>query len=129
MVGAIRSPTDAASLKTVVGSVQVVARARALRDATVQHYLEYLGSLHPYFELKGSARSIVQFEGVLSKAEPCVAYASVDLDGQIGVVVDASPEVHELVRLVEHPTSCLYAEYGGRLRHPLRGETHDTVSV
>ena len=129
MVGAIRSPTDAASLKTVVGSVQVVARAWALRDATVQHYLEYLGSSHPNFELERSARSVVQFEGVLPKAAPCIAYAPVDLDGQIGVVVDVSPEVHELVRSVERPASCLYAEYGGGLRHPLLAETHDTVSV
>ena len=129
MVGAICSPTDAASLKTVVGSVQVVARAQALRDAAVQYFFEYIGSLHPNFELEGSARSVVQFDGVLPKAAPCVAYAPVDLDGQIGVVVDVSPEVYELVRLVEHPTSCLYAEYGGGFRHPLRAETHDTVSV
>ena len=47
MVGAIvLSPTDAASQEPVVGSLQrvVVVRARALRDAAVQHYLEYLGS-------------------------------------------------------------------------------------
>ena len=41
-----RQPTDAASQKPVVGSAQrvVVARARAPRDAAVQHCLEYLGS-------------------------------------------------------------------------------------
>ena len=64
MVGSIvLSPTDAASQKTVVGSVQrvVVARVRAPRDAVVQHCLEYLGSEHPDFELEGSARSVVQF--------------------------------------------------------------------
>ena len=47
MVGAIVfSPTDAASQDPVVDSAQrvVVARARALRDAAVQHCLEYLGS-------------------------------------------------------------------------------------
>ena len=47
MVGAIvLSPTDAASQEPVVGSAQrvVVARARAPRDAAVQHGLEYLGS-------------------------------------------------------------------------------------
>ena len=47
MVGAIvLSPTDAASQEPVVGSAQrvVVARARALRDAAVQHCLEYLGT-------------------------------------------------------------------------------------
>ena len=50
VVGAIvLSPTDAASQKPVVGSAPrvVVARARALRDAAVQHCLEYLGSRHP----------------------------------------------------------------------------------
>ena len=68
MVGAIvLSPTDAASQEPVVGSAQrvVVARARAPRDAAVQHCLEYLGSYHPDFELEGSARSVVQFEYVL----------------------------------------------------------------
>ena len=46
VVGAIvLPPTDAASQDPVVGSAQrvVVARARALRDAAVQHCLEYLG--------------------------------------------------------------------------------------
>ena len=46
-VGAIvLSPTNAASQESVVGSAQrvVVARARAPRDAVVQHCLEYLGS-------------------------------------------------------------------------------------
>ena len=67
MVGAIDlSPTDAANQKAVVGSARrvVVARARAPRDAAVQHCLEYLGSEHPDFELEGSARSVVQFEGI-----------------------------------------------------------------
>ena len=47
VVGAIvLSPTDAASQDAVVGSAQrvVVSRARAPRDAAVQHCLEYLGS-------------------------------------------------------------------------------------
>ena len=64
MVGAIvPSPTDAASQEAVVSSAQrvVVTRARAPRDAAVQHCLEYLGSEHPDFELEGSARSVVQF--------------------------------------------------------------------
>ena len=56
-----------------------------------QHYLEYVGSEHPDFELEGSARSVVQFEGVLPKAAPCVAYAPVDIDGQIGIIVDVPP--------------------------------------
>ena len=70
-----------------VGSTQrvVVARARALRDAVVQHCLEYLGSEHPNFELEGSARSVVQFEGILPAAAPCVAYAPVDLDEQVSI--------------------------------------------
>ena len=29
-----------------------------------------------------------------------VAYATVDLDGQVGIVIDAPPEVYELVSLV-----------------------------
>ena len=94
MVGAIVfSPTGAASQEAVVGSAQrvVVARARAPRDAAVQHCLEYLGSEHPGFELEGSARSVVQFEGILPEAEPCVAYAPVGLDGQFSVVVDVPP--------------------------------------
>ena len=35
-----------------------VARARASRDAAVQHCLEYLGSEHPDFELEGSVTVI-----------------------------------------------------------------------
>ena len=96
VVGAIvLSSTHAASQKAVVGSAQrlVVARARAPRDAAVRHGLEYLGSEHPYFELEGSARSVVQFEGMLPEAAPCVAYAPIDLDGQISIVVDVPPEV------------------------------------
>ena len=76
------SPTDAASQEPVVGSAQrvVVARARAPRDAAVQHCLEYLGSSHPDFELEGSARSVVQFEGVLPEATPCIAYEPTSMD-------------------------------------------------
>ena len=42
----VLSPTDAASQQAVVGSAQpvVVARARAPRDAAVQHCLVYLDS-------------------------------------------------------------------------------------
>ena len=96
MVGAIvLSLTDAASQEAVVGSAQrvVVRRARAPRDAAVQHCLEYLGSEHPDFELEGTARSVVQFEGVLPEAAPYVAYAPIDLDGQVGIVIGVSPEV------------------------------------
>ena len=70
MVDAIvLSPTDAASQEAVVGSAQrvVMARAWALRDAAVQHCLEYLGSEHSDLDLEGGARSVVQFEGVLRK--------------------------------------------------------------
>ena len=83
------------SQEPVVGSAQgvVVARARAPRDAAVQYCLERLGSQHPDFELEGSARSVVQFEGVLPEAAPCIAYSPVDLDGQAGIVVDVPPEV------------------------------------
>ena len=75
MVGAIvLSPTDAASQEAVVDSAQrvIMVRARTPRDAAGQHCLEYLGSEHP--KLEGSARSIVQFEGVLLKTAPCIAY-------------------------------------------------------
>ena len=113
MVGAIvLSPTEAANQESVVDSAQrvVVARARAPRDAAVQHCLEYLGSWHPDFELEGSAWSVVQFEGVLPEAAPRVAYAPVDLDGQFGIVVDVSSEVYKLVRLVVHLARCLCAD-------------------
>ena len=68
----------------VMGSAQrvVVACARAPRDAVVQRCLEYLGS---DFELEGSARSVVQFEGILPEAAPCVAYSPIDLDGQVSI--------------------------------------------
>ena len=100
----VLSPTDAPSQKAVAGSVQlvVVARARAPRDAAVQPFLEYVGSEHPGFELEGNARSVVQFEGVLPEAAPCVAYAPIDLDGQVSIVVGVPPEVYELVRLAVH---------------------------
>ena len=102
--GIVLSPTDAASQEAVVGSAQgfVVARTRAPRDAAVQHCLEYLGSEHPDFELEGSALSAVQFEGLRPEDAPCVAYAPIDLDGQIGIVVDVPPEVYKLVRLTVH---------------------------
>ena len=89
------SPTDATGHEPVVGSAQrvVVARARAPCDAAVQHCVEYLGSLHPDFELEGSARSVVQFEDVLPEAAPCVAYAPVDLDEQVDIVVEVPSEV------------------------------------
>ena len=78
MVSAIvLSPTDAASHEAVLSSAQrvVVARARVPRNAAVQHCLEHLGSVHPGFELGGSARSVVRFEGILPEVAPCVAYA------------------------------------------------------
>ena len=62
VVGAIvLSPSDAASQKAVVGLAQrvVVARARAPRDADVQHCLEYFGFQNPDLELEGSSRSVI----------------------------------------------------------------------
>ena len=35
----------------------------------------------------------MQFKDVLPEAAPCVAYAPVDLDEQVGIMVDVSPEV------------------------------------
>ena len=60
---------------------------------------------------------MIHFEGILPEVARCVVYAPIDLDGQVGVVVDVPPEVDELVRFVVYPARCLYAEYGGRLRH------------
>ena len=91
MIGAIvLSPTDAASQEIVVGSAQrvVMARARAPGDAAVQHCLETAGSEHSGFELEGSARSVVRFERVPQEAAPSVTYAPIDLDGQVGNVVN-----------------------------------------
>ena len=65
-----------------------VARAPVLRDTTVQHCLEYLGSENPEFELEGRARLVVQSERVLPEAAPCVAYAPIDLKGQVGIMID-----------------------------------------
>ena len=65
-----------------------MASARAPRDAAVQYCLEYFGSWSSEFEFEGSARSVVQFEGIPPEATPCVAYVPVDLDGQVGIVVD-----------------------------------------
>ena len=60
-------------------SVSVVAAsARAPRDAAVQNCLE----------LEGSARSVVQFEGILPEAAPCIAFAPVSRDEQVGIIVD-----------------------------------------
>ena len=67
VVGAsARLPSDAARQEAVVGSVQrvVVARARGPRDTAVQHCLEYFGFQYPDLELKGGARSVVQFKGI-----------------------------------------------------------------
>ena len=96
VVGAFAlSPSDAAGQEAVVGSAQrvLVARVRAPRDAAVQHCLQYFGFQHQDFELEGGARSVVQFEEILPEAAPGVAYALVDLDGQVGVVVDVPSEV------------------------------------
>ena len=68
-----------------------MARLRAPRDAAIQHCIKYLGSEHPDFELEGSARSVVQFEGVLPELVPCVSYAPTDPDGQVGIVVEVPP--------------------------------------
>ena len=117
------SPTDAASQEALVGSAQrfVVARAWAPRYAAVQSCLEYLSPWHAYFKLERSALSVVQFEGILPEAAPCVTYAPLDLYGQVGIVVDVPPEVYKLVCLVVRLASCLLAEYDdGGLQHPVR---------
>ena len=45
---------------------------------------------------------------------------AVDLNGPVGIEVDVSPKVYKLVRLVVRLARCLYAEFGGGLRCPLR---------
>ena len=109
MVGAIVLWTDAVSQETVVGSAErvVVPRAQAPRDAAVQHCLECLGFEHPDFELEGSTRSVLSFKSVLLEAAPYIAYASVDLDRQVVVVIDVPSEVYEVVCLVVHLAGCL----------------------
>ena len=75
---------------------------------------------HPKFELEGTARPVVRFEDVLPKAAPCVVYAPIDLDGQVGVLLNVFLEIYEVVRLVVQLAGRFYAEYGGDLRHSLR---------
>ena len=53
------------------------------------------------------------------KLHHAIVYAPIDLDGQVGIVVDVPPEVYELVRLVVPLARCLYAEYGDGVLHPL----------
>ena len=113
------SPSDAAGQEAVVGSVQRVvvararARARAPGDTAVQQCLEYFGFQHPDLELEGGARSVVQFKEILPEAVPGVAYALVDLGGQVCVVVDVPSEVYEFVRLFLYLAGSLDAECGG----------------
>ena len=117
------SPTDTAGEIAVWGSAQrvVMARARAPYDAAVQLCLEYIGPQHTYLELEGSARSVAQFESKRRICiRSCVAYALVDLDRQVGVVVDVPSEVYKLIRSIVHLVDSLYDEHGGGLRHPLR---------
>ena len=78
---------------------------------------------HPDLELEGGARSVVQFEGILPEAAPGVAYAPVDLDGHIGVVVDVPPEVYEIVNLLVYLAGSLDAECGGGIRYPPCAQT------
>ena len=73
--------------------IRDVAPSRGLGDVYKRQRLEYLGFQHPDLELERSARSVVQFEGILPEAVPGAAYAPADLDGHVGVVVDVPPEV------------------------------------
>ena len=75
-------------------------RARAQRDTAVQHCLDYFGFQPPDLELDGDARLVVQFEGIRPETTPRVAYAPVDLDRQVSVVIDVPPELYEIVRLL-----------------------------
>ena len=80
--------------------------ARATRDAAVQQCVEYIDSELPDFELEGSTRSVVRFEGVLPEVVPCVAHAPVKLDWHVVILVDVHPEVYQLVRLVAPLARC-----------------------
>ena len=115
-------PTDAASQEPVVGSAQrvIVARARASRDTAVQHCSSTSALSIRILSSRGALDRSYSSRVYFRKLHLCVAYAPVDLDGQVGILVDVSPEVYKLVRLVVHLTHCLYAECGGGLRHPLR---------
>ena len=127
MVGASAlSPSDAAGQEAVEGSAQrvVVTRARAPRDTAVQHCLDYFGFHHPDLELEGGARLVVQFEGIRPETAPRVAYAPVDFDGQVGVVVYVPPELYEIVRLLVYLAGSLDAESGSGTRHPPCAQTH-----
>ena len=103
-----------------MGSAQrvIMARARAPSDAAVQYCLKYLGSEHPYFELEGSARSVVQLEGVLPEVALCAAYTPIDLDGQVGIVVDIPQSIQTRSFGCIHLDHFLFAECGGGLRIP-----------
>ena len=134
MFGAIAFPsTYAASQRAVMVSGQpvVMACARVPGDAAaVQHCLEYLSSTHPDFEVEGGcAWVVVRFEGVLPEAAPCVAFAPINLEGPVGLVVDIPPEVYILLPLAIHLTCCLYAGDGGGLRHPLHAIRHLHVTL
>ena len=112
---------DAVRQEAVVGSEQrvVVVSARAPRDVAVQHCLKDLGSEQPEFKLEESPRSVIQLEGVLPEAGSCVAFAPIDLDIQVGIVVDIRPEIPTR-SFGLHLARFLYAECGGELRHTLR---------
>ena len=69
--------------------------------------------------MEGSARSVVQFEGILLQAAPCVEYSPADLYRHFGVVVYFFPEAYELVCFVVYLVGCLYAEYTDGLRHSI----------
>ena len=105
------------ALRSVYNIVSRTSRAQP--DTAVQHCLENFGFQHPDLELEGGVRSVVQFEGILPEAAPDVAYAPVDLDGQVGVVVDVPLEVYEIVRLFVYLAGILDAECGGGIRYPL----------
>lgn len=78
----------------MLGSVEriVVARTWTSCDAFEQHRLKNFGFWHLDLQLLGSSWSPVRFGSVLPKAVLGVAYAAVDLDESIGVVVDVTPE-------------------------------------
>ena len=63
-------PTDAASQEPVVGSAQRVVVVRHVTQSYSMVSISTRLLAHPDFELEGSARSVVQIEGVLPEAAP-----------------------------------------------------------
>lgn len=63
-------------------------------------------------------------ESILSEAPTGVAYAPVDFNRQVGVVVKVTTEVYKILRMVVLLVDCLNAEFGGSVRHLPRAQPY-----